>query len=130
MPRLTAAHYGKGRALKRPKWHIENYLRSNDNFAKDLPMFNINGKSTIGTVLGGVLTMLLMILTISYAASTLLEVMQPENPVVNVNDHKDYYENQRLNFNEADVRFAIGIYGDQDLLSKTDTRYTKWFGTY
>ena len=112
MPRLTAGHHGKGRALKRPKWHIENYLRSNDNFAKDLPMFNINGKSTIGTVLGGVLTMLLMILTISYAASTLLEVMQPENPVVNVNDHKDYYENQRLNFNEADVRFAIGIYGD------------------
>ena len=75
MPRISGGYYGRVRTSKRPKWHIENYLRSNDNFAKDLPIFNINGKSTIGTVLGGVLTLLLMVLTVSYAASTLLEVM-------------------------------------------------------
>ena len=49
MPRVTGGYYSKVRTSKRPKWHIENYLRSNDNFAKDLPIFNINGKSTMGT---------------------------------------------------------------------------------
>ena len=74
MPRITSRSYGKLRTSNRQKWYIQNYLRSNDNFAKDLPIFNFNGKSTIGTVLGGVLTLLLMVLTICYAASTLIEV--------------------------------------------------------
>ena len=50
--------------------------------------------------------------------------------MVNVNEQKGFYEDARLNFNEANVRFAIGVYGDSDFLSKTDTRYVKWFATY
>ena len=71
-----------------------------------------------------------MILTICYASSTLIEVFSPENPVVNVNDQKGYYEDVRLNFNEANVKFAFGIYGDQDYLPRTDSRYVKWLASY
>ena len=55
-----------------------------------------------------------MVLVTSYAISTLIEVFSPENPVVNVNDQKGYYEDYSLNFNDANVKFAFGVYGDQD----------------
>lgn len=71
-----------------------------------------------------------MVLVTSYAISTLIEVFSPENPVVNVNDQKGYYEDFSLNFKEANVKFAFGVYGDQDYKSRTDTRYIKWLATY
>ena len=50
--------------------------------------------------------------------------------MVNVNDQKGYYEEKRLNFNKANVRFAFGVYGDQDYASRTDSRYVKWIADY
>ena len=37
----------KSRSKLRPYWHVENVLRGQDAFAKEVPAFNLDGMSTI-----------------------------------------------------------------------------------
>ena len=59
---------------QRPYWHVENVLRGQDSFANKVPAFNIDGNSTINTVLGGFLSTMIFSVVAGYAIGTLLEV--------------------------------------------------------
>ena len=47
-------------------WHISSFLRSIDRFGQNVPAFNIKGASVIRTTIGGVLTGIVIILTLVY----------------------------------------------------------------
>ena len=55
-------------------WDARNYVRGLDIFAKDVPAFNINGQSEVKTLLGGILTCVIYVLTLSYATSGMIDL--------------------------------------------------------
>ena len=56
------------------------------------------------------MTLLIMILTFSYAASKLIDLIQKKDPFITQSLEKNFYNaNEGLNLNQANFRFAIGV---------------------
>ena len=107
-------------------WDAQNYIRSLDSFAKDVPAFNIGGDSQVQTLVGGCLTLLIIILTFSYAASKMIDLSQKKDPFITQSVEQGYYTaTNGLNLNAANFRFAIGVTG-YDAVTRNDPRYVKW----
>ena len=73
------------------QWHAASFLRRLDNFGKSIPAFNIKGKDSINTVVGGFLTFAIMTLTLGYAVGGMIDLIEKADPIINENFHKDYY---------------------------------------
>ena len=73
------------------QWHVASFLRNLDNFGKNIPAFNIKGKDSINTVVGGFLTFAIMTLTLGYAVGGMIDLIEKADPIINENFHKDYY---------------------------------------
>ena len=85
-------------------------LRSLDNFGKSIPAFNIKGKSSVNTVVGGFLSFAIMTLTLGYATSGMIDLINREDPIINENVLKDYYgSNSGLSFDlkQGNQVFAV-----------------------
>ena len=74
---ITTGYSGNRRA-----WDAQNYIRSLDSFAKEVPTFNIKGQSQVQSLVGGCLTLLIITLTFSYATSKMIDLAQKKDPFV------------------------------------------------
>ena len=70
---------------------------------------------------------MIMGVTLGFAATGIVEVIEKRNPIINVNSQKDYYFSNELNLNKSNVKFAFGAMGgfDNDQ-PKNDPKYVKW----
>ena len=139
MPRMTNRHVqgsnskiaakdrqGGGCASRRQAWDAKNYIRSLDSFAKEVPAFNIQGQSKVQTLVGGCFTLLIMIITFSYATGKMIDLSQKKDPLVTQSVEKDIYDPSKgLYLNQANFRFAIGA-TNYDYEARNDPRYIKW----
>ena len=75
---------GVGPKKSRP-WQINNFIRSIDKFARDVPAFNIKGESKVKTFLGGVSTFTLLVIVVMYAASKLIALRNREGLIIREN---------------------------------------------
>ena len=113
-------------ARRRQAWDAQNYIRSLDSFAKEVPAFNIQGQSQVQTLVGGCFTLLIMIITFSYATSKMIDLSQKKDPFITQSVEKDFYDASKgLNLNQANFRLALGAinYNNE---SRNDPRYVKW----
>ena len=62
--------------ISQPKrsWHVINVMRSQDEFAKDVPSFNVKGKDKVKTVFGGFISLVIFTLALSYAIGGWLDL--------------------------------------------------------
>ena len=60
-----------------------NMLRRIDRFGEPLPAFNIKGKDKVTTAFGGIMTALIIILTLSYFISKVNSIVERSNPIMN-----------------------------------------------
>ena len=87
-----------------------SFLRGLDNFGKSVPAFNIKGKSSVNTVVGGFLTFAIMTLTLGYATAGIIDLINKEDPIINENVLKDYYtlsSGLSLDLKEGNQKFAL-----------------------
>ena len=82
-------------AKRRRAWDAKNYIRSLDSFAKKVPAFNIDGQSQVQSLVGGCLTLLIMVLTFSYAASKMIDLSQKKDPFITYSEEKDVYDSTK-----------------------------------
>ena len=82
MPKLTNRRANGSNINKSRAWDAKNYIRSLDSFAKEVPSFNIDGQSQVQTLVGGCLTLLIMIITFSYATSGMIDLAQKKDPFI------------------------------------------------
>ena len=80
------------------------------------------------------MTLLIMILTFSYAASKLIDLVQKKDPFISQSLEKNFYDaNLGLNLNQANFRFAIGVQTSRSLgkviEAKNDPRFIKWYAS-
>ena len=91
-----------GKMFSESPWHITNFLRELDRFGHKIPAFNIKGKDEVKTVLGGILTTAIVILTVSYFMIKLQDLRTGTDKFINYNVMNSYYgEEEGLNLFEA-----------------------------
>lgn len=67
---------------EKPAWAIGNVMRHLDSFGKDIPTFNLRGKSRINTVCGGVVTVMILILVFIYSSIKAVDFFERRNPAI------------------------------------------------
>lgn len=72
-------------------WHIFNVFRSIDRFGQPIPTFNISGKNKINTVVGGILSALILAITLSYFMGRLEGLITGSNQIINYNVIQSFY---------------------------------------
>ena len=108
-------------------WKITNVIRRIDRFGKNVPAFNIDGKDQVSTLIGGLLSITIRMLALGYGLTTLLDLIDKQNPTINqYYKASSYGPNDELDFQEFNFKFAVGVEGYFDRKPRHDPRYVKW----
>ena len=67
---------------ERPSWHIYNFLRGVDMFGQEVPGFRIKGQRSVNTVLGGILSSIVILITLLFAGLKMVQLVNKNNPVM------------------------------------------------
>ena len=116
-------HYGKTR---RANWRLDRVILGRDNFAADLPGFNIKGEESVPTIIGGVLSIIILLFVFQYGATKSLELHLKEDPNIVETQVADYYEStDAMTFNSMRQRFAFAYVNYDDKKMRNSTEYVK-----
>ena len=128
MPRLASRKAGSSFGGDRPRWHISNALKGFDSFGKEVPAFNIKGESRVNTALGGLLTFVILTVSLIYSIIKIVQMVNGDNPIISDLMLPSHYgPEDKLNLNEINFRLAFSIEGFVIRERKDDPRYVKWF---
>ena len=108
------------------QWRAGGVLKNMDTFGEPLPVFNVNGKYTIQTRCGGLMTLLIIIVVLLYAVVKFEHLVSRYNPLMS-SYQQDVEKSEKLNLNEKGFRIAIPIedyYTPKRL--KNDPAFIKW----
>ena len=80
-----------------------------DNFGKEVPSFNVGGETHINTIPGGMLNLLVLVVTLGYAIGKLAELITRDDPNITNSVVPDYYgPDDEFTFADKSFRLAIG----------------------
>ena len=65
---------------KKGNWRVGRVFYKLDQFGRDIPAFNLNGKKKVKTFFGGVITVAFICLGIIFAASKFTELISRQYP--------------------------------------------------
>ena len=68
-----------------------NVLRRIDRFGEPIPAFNIKGKDKVTTAVGGIMSLIVIFITLSYLTTKLNSIVEKKNPIINESKIADYY---------------------------------------
>lgn len=71
---------------------IPGLLERIDSFGQPLAAFNIGGQSTVNTTTGGILTLALATIVLTYSSIKLLQLIDKHNPNVSEVLELDFYD--------------------------------------
>ena len=98
-----------------------------DSFGKEVPSFNLRGQEKVNTIVGGFVSILILIIIFLYANLKLTQLITGANPVISQQIVEDYYgPKDEFNLNENNIRFAFTVEGENTLDLKNDPRYVKF----
>ena len=98
-----------------------------DIFGEPLPSFNVKGQSYVHTLVGGIMTILLVGTVLLYATIQLINLMNRRNPTMSQFIEEHYFnENDKYNLNTSGFKIAFAIEDYHTQVLKDDTRYVKW----
>ena len=103
-----------------------NLFEKMDYFGEPIPNFNIRGRKSMRTQIGGICTVLVAITIIMYTTIKFVHLLTKYNPNIN-----DYFVDKEIgtvaNLNEQNVRIAFNV---EDYYApwhfKNDENYVKW----
>ena len=81
----------KDTVFAKSPWFIGNVFHSLDNFGEQIPAFNLKGKSRVTTIPGGLLSAMILTLTLAYATQKLYALFERSDPTINERIETDYY---------------------------------------
>ena len=62
-----------------------NFIRDMDLFGKPVPTFNLRGEPEVKSAVGGFFTFTTILLVLYYASSTIIDLYERNNPIINTN---------------------------------------------
>ena len=117
MPSKNKSKRSRKLAFNESSWHVTNFLRDLDNFGRQIPAFNIKGKDSVNTVVGGFLSFAIMTVTLGYAIGGIVDLINREDPIINENIVQDYYgltDLDGLNLKESNQKMAIAVLNENE----------------
>ena len=98
-----------------------------DIFGKEVPGFNIKGEHHMSTAVGGIMTFLLLMLSLCYAIIKVIHLVNKTNPVMSELTIPEHYSSlDKFYLNENNFKMAFSVEGYLDRENKNDSRYVKW----
>ena len=108
-------------------WSVGNRMRDIDGFGKEIPAFNLKGENRVNSVFGGVVTTIILTLTLIYASMKAIDLMEKRNPTISYGTIEDEFSQTHiLNFNEVNHRFAFSVETLIKPIGRNDSKYVKW----
>ena len=86
-----AKNKSKNAQTRSNSWGISNLLELFDIFGKPLPMFNIKGKESVHTILGGVASICIFGVVVLYAVAKFAQLESRSNPTVSSYIEQGFY---------------------------------------
>ena len=105
-------------------------FRGIDVFGQSLPTFILKGKDKVQTRAGGVVTILIFMIVLMYAAFKFSHLLTRHKPIMfsYLKDNDYSFNGEEVNLSERRFRIAVTI---EDFFSpikmKSDPKYVKWF---
>ena len=111
MPHITNRRYGTKYSNVKSRWHASNCIKDQDNFGKEVPNFNIGGETSINTVAGGFLSIMVLGLTLCYGVIKFIDLYKGSDPNIRLNSVPDSYgADDYLTFaDDLNFRMAFGV---------------------
>ena len=63
-------------------WHMGRVVSGLDSFGSAVPSLNIGGETTVNTLCGGIVTGLILLVTLIFAAHKATELVDARNPTI------------------------------------------------
>ena len=129
MPALVSKKVGGKKGKKDEKsWHIGRVISGMDSFGMEVPSLNLKGETQVNTLIGGVVSALILMLTLAYAANTAIELVEPQNPTITEVTAKDHFdESELLDLRETNFKMAFSFYDIIGNKLLNDTSYVQFF---
>ena len=106
---------------------LRNGFYTLDLFQRQLPGFNVRGRSTIPSLAGVICSFLIMLVTLLYAGLKFDQMISRENPQISSYIERNVIPpDEEFHFAENGF-FAFGVEGYVDGLPRDDPRYVKMF---
>ena len=122
------SHYGDGGSKK--QWHIGRVIRGMDSFSMEVPSFNIKGETRVNTLCGGIVSCLILLMTLAFAAHNAVELFDAKNPTINKVTTPSYFSNEhKLVLKDANFKMAFTFYDRFGKKTLNDSKYLQWFIT-
>ena len=104
--RQSRKYYNKAKT----RWHASVCIKEQDHFGLEVPSFNIGGETTINTLPGGFLTLIILGITLGYAILKFIDLSQGNDPNVRQSVVRDYNDPSEELFlaDETNFRIAVG----------------------
>ena len=114
------------------KLDAKNVLERLDMFGQLLPTFNIGGRQTVNTLVGGFMTVVIYTIVLAYGTIKFIELSTRANPNIAQFFKQDAFDfTDVLNLNEENFKIAFAVEGFRSKDLKIDPKYVKWiFRTY
>ena len=113
--------------LNRKKWQTGKVLETFDAFGEPVPGFNVKGQNTVTSRTGGMITLLISIVVILYAAVKFIHLYTRHNPLLG-SYYQDVPNDEILNLSEQKefkIAFSVENYYEPKKM-KNSPEYVKW----
>ena len=107
---------------------LKSFLERIDVFESRIPQFNLQGREKIGSVCGGLMSIVMAFFLVIYALLKLQIYLTRGNPqILEVTEGNGIDSQEKLNLKQKGFRFAWAFEGSWDRDLKDDPRYVKQY---
>ena len=104
---------------------MEKLLKKFDIFSASVPSFNIDGKTEVRTLTGGVISLSIVMLTILFGLLKLQHMLERKNPLISTNDVPSELSDE-YDLDAEEFMMAFGLEDVNGKMLLHDPDYIKW----
>ena len=112
---------------KEARWKIGAIVKNIDGFGQEIPSFNLKGETRVNTLFGGVITLLIITLTLAYAILKAVHLLQRKNPTINQYPIPHHFDvSETVDLNKIGFKVAFSFRESKSHVLLNDPHYVKW----
>ena len=109
------------------RFTLSKTLDTLDQFKREMPTFNLQGRTAVSSLAGGVMTVVIFSVMMLYALVKFAHLMSNHNPNISSHRQPDYFDSSEIfDLKEHNLRFAFNVEGYFDRQVKDDPTYVKY----
>lgn len=90
--KLDIGNKRKPKPFSKSRWNVLNFLAKFDLFGEPIPAFNVRGKDKVKTPPGGILSTIIITISLGFAIIKWFELMARSDPIINNNIVANHYD--------------------------------------